>query len=73
MGVYNFVTGDYSCLYSWLSSCCAIAIRVDFKQCFEGSIYITAQCIETNTCQLKVLGKIFKLFVTFTSGCSFMA
>ena len=45
MGVYNFVTGDYSCLHSWLSSSCVIAIRVDFKERFEGSIYITAQCM----------------------------
>ena len=31
----------------WLSSCFAIAIRVDFRQSFGGSISITAQCIET--------------------------
>ena len=34
-------------LRCWLSSCFAIAIRVDVRESFGGSISITAQCIET--------------------------
>ena len=32
---------------NYVGSCFAIAIRVDFRQSFGGSISITAQCIET--------------------------
>ena len=31
----------------WLSYCFAVAVQVDFRQSFGGSLSITAQCIET--------------------------
>ena len=41
----------------WLSSCFAIAIRVDFRRSFGGSISVTAQCIETQLMPNESSGK----------------
>ena len=48
---------NYDNQLCWLSSGFAIAIRIDFRQGFGSSIYIKAQCIETQLMPNESSGK----------------
>ena len=62
----------FLCIYT-LYSCYAIAIQVDFRQSFKGSISMTAQCIETQLMPNESLGRDLQiiarsLYVTLLHG-----